>query len=68
MWNEIKINCSQGLTNIIKLAEIINTLPLHSAECERGFSALANIKTTERANLKTDTLNSDLINTNRATE
>ena len=42
--------------NIFMLMEIILVLPLSTASCERGFSAMKQVKSDWRGNLNTDTL------------
>ncbi|KAH3846676.1 hypothetical protein DPMN_088978 [Dreissena polymorpha] len=43
--------------NILMLVEIILVVPTSSAICERGFSAMARIKSDWRASLQPDMLN-----------
>ena len=45
------------LPQIGKLAAIALTIPITTADCERGFSAVKRIKTSLRNRLKTETLN-----------
>ncbi|WAR09929.1 ZN862-like protein [Mya arenaria] len=47
---------SAGPDNIAHLIEVILTLPMSSAVCERGFSAVKRIKSDWRACLNTETL------------
>ena len=56
LWNDLKLYHGIGIENVIKIGEIINSIPVHSAECERGFSKSNNIKTNDRTNLKGLTL------------
>ena len=49
------------LTNVSRLYEYIQTVPLSSVECERSFSKMNLIKSALRNSLETDTLG-DLMN------
>lgn len=50
-------NQKETLKNILVLAEIILCIPVSSAICERGFSAMARIKSDWRSRLTPDMLN-----------
>ena len=41
---------------ILQLVKIILVMPIHTAECERGFSLMGNIKNAWRARLKSETV------------
>ena len=41
---------------ILQLVKIILVMPIHTAECERGFSLMGNIKNDLRARLKSETV------------
>ena len=56
LLKDLKTYYQHGIENIVKIAETRSCIPLHSAEYERGFSRLNNIKTEERINLKVITL------------
>ena len=43
--------------NILMLIETVLVLPISSAICERGFSAVKRIKSDWRSNLRTETMN-----------
>ena len=44
-----------------KIACALSVVPMHSADCERGFSALGRVKTKLRSRLTNKSLNSLLI-------
>ena len=48
---------SQRFKNILMLIETVLVLPISSAICERGFSAVKRIKSDWRSNLRTETMN-----------
>lgn len=50
----------ENFKNILTTIEFILSLPSHSADCERGFSVMKQVKTDWRSSLKSDTL-SDLM-------
>jgi hypothetical protein len=50
-------NHSENLHNILMLVEIILCIPVSSAVCERGFSAMARVKSDWRARLDISMLN-----------
>ena len=41
----------------MKVIKIVLLIPVHTSECERGFSLMARVKTDWRANLSTPRLN-----------
>ncbi|KAL7390330.1 hypothetical protein ABVT39_019076 [Epinephelus coioides] len=46
----------QSFPNLLMVVEIILVLPLSTAACERGFSAMKRVKTDWRSNLSVDML------------
>ena len=56
-FRQYKFNGVQGV-NLRKLFSVVSTLPVSTAECERGFSAMNRILTEERNRMTVSTLNS----------
>ena len=56
LWSIIHRYHRDNFPNLIKLAAIALTLPVHSADCERGFSVQNNIKTYDRNRLHAERL------------
>ena len=50
-WQEINRRYDLDLSNLLPLVDLVLTLPSTSADCERGFSAMKQIKTEHRASL-----------------
>ncbi len=57
LWMIIQSNHGETFPNLIRLAQIGLVVPLHTADCERGFSSQNNIHTTKRNRLEPVTLN-----------
>ncbi|XP_070545566.1 zinc finger protein 862-like [Ptychodera flava] len=57
LWSIIYTYHRDMFPNLIKIAAIALTLPVHSADCERGFSVQNNIKTYDRNRLGAERLN-----------
>ena len=57
LWSIIKKYHKDTFPNLIKLAALALTLPVHTADCERGFSVQNRLKTPERNRLSPDRLN-----------
>ncbi len=57
LWKIIKQNHGESFPNLCKLAKLSLTIPLQTADCERGFSCQNNIHTAGRNRLKHDKLN-----------
>jgi hypothetical protein len=57
-WEAInkKYNMKREYSNLLDLVDLLLTIPVHSAECERGFSRMKNIKTKLRNRLDSGTL------------
>ena len=55
-WARINIMWSTELPNLLKLVDLILSISSSTAECERGFSAMKRIKSSERSLLKLKTL------------
>ena len=56
-WQRIILEDQDNFRNIVKVIKIVLLIPVHTAECERGFSLMARVKTDWRANLSTPRLN-----------
>ena len=56
-WDEINLRYKMNHQNILKLMDLILTLPATSSEVERGFSQMKLIKTNIRSKLSTENLN-----------
>ncbi|XP_070546537.1 uncharacterized protein C17orf113-like [Ptychodera flava] len=57
LWSIIYTYHRDMFPKLIKIAAIALTLPVHSADCERGFSVQNNIKTYDRNRLGAERLN-----------
>ena len=55
-WAKINLMWSTELPNLLKLIDLILSISSSTAECERGFSAMKRIKSSERSLLKIKTL------------
>ncbi len=51
LWHNIAINHRDDFPNMMKLAALCLTLPIHTADCERGFSVQNQILTPSRNRL-----------------
>lgn len=60
LWTMIYKNHREVFPNLLKLAAIALTAPIHTAECERGFSKQNKIKTSLRNRIKPERVD-DLI-------
>ena len=56
-WVEINLRYTMNHQNILKVMDLILTLPATSSEVERGFSQMKFIKTIIRSKLSTENLN-----------
>ena len=54
LWQIIGFHHGDSFPNLIKLAQLALALPVHTADCERGFSAQNHIKTALRSRLKSE--------------
>ena len=52
------VKCKDLFPNLFHIATHLLVVPMHSADCERGFSAMARIKNKLRSRLTNQTLNS----------
>ena len=59
--NSLFVTAADRFKNILMLIETVLVLPISSAICERGFSAVKRIKSDWRSNLKTETMNNLLL-------
>ena len=59
-WSLVNKTLRRDVPNILYLIDLVLTIPASSAECERGFSHIKRIKSTERNNLDESSL-SDLL-------
>ena len=57
LWQRVILEESVRFTNILQVLKIVLLVPIHTSECERGFSLTARVKNDWRANLSTDALN-----------
>lgn len=56
LWFLINIHYSSEFKNLLKLAKIGLSAPVHTADCERGFSAQNMVKTAHRNRLSPETV------------
>ena len=56
-WDKINLRYKMNHQNILKVMDLILTLPATSSEVERGFSQMKLIKTNIRSKLSTENLN-----------
>lgn len=47
-WMRIRFDYDESYPSLLRLADILLTIPLSSVDCERGFSRLNLIKTKNR--------------------
>ena len=59
-WSEIFTCLGETCPNVLGIIKLILTLPIHSADCERGFSVMKKVKSDWRANLQEGGLNDNL--------
>ena len=59
-WSEIFTCLGQTCPNVLGIIRLILTLPVHSADCERGFSVMKKVKSDCRASLPVEGLNGNL--------
>ena len=59
-WCEIFTCLSETCPNLLGIIQLILALPVHSADCERGFSVMKKVKTDWRASLQEQGLNDNL--------
>jgi phosphotransferase system IIB component len=57
LWESILQTANEEFRNILGLVEIVLLFPIHTAECERGFSMMKRVKSDWRSRLKPSTLN-----------
>jgi hypothetical protein len=57
-WEKVhqKYNNAAEFANVMDLVDLLMTIPAHSADCERGFSRMKNIKTKLRNKLEPGSL------------
>ncbi|XP_053372900.1 uncharacterized protein LOC123560712 [Mercenaria mercenaria] len=55
-WEDVNSKLGQVCPNILQLVDLVLTIPTSSADAERGFSQLKNIKTDRRTRLQDVTL------------
>ncbi|XP_070579059.1 zinc finger protein 862-like [Ptychodera flava] len=60
IWQRVLRQNLAEFHSILLIVKIVLLIPIHTSECERGFSVMGRIKSDWRATLNTDTL-SDLI-------
>ncbi|XP_063964486.1 zinc finger protein 862-like [Lytechinus pictus] len=60
-WSSIIPTVKEELPNICAILDLVLTIPASSAEAERGFSRLKNLKTTMRTCLKDDRVTDQLL-------
>lgn len=60
LWPKLLSQCSTRFEVLLKIVKLVMLLPMNTAVCERGFSAMKRIKSDSRCRLKTETLNSFL--------
>ena len=60
LWQRMLTEHEQDYPNIVMLVELILILPMSTACCERGFSALKRVKNDWRSSLSSTSLNSIL--------
>jgi len=53
-WSTVWALYEELAPNFLKLIDLLLTLPAHSADCERGFSRLKQVKTVYRSRLRDD--------------
>ena len=58
-WMDVipALEAQQLCPNVLSVIKLLLTLPVHSAECERGFSVMKKVKSDWRATLDEDALN-----------
>ena len=56
-WAELNRKYVKELPNIFKLVDLVLSLPASTAECERGFNSMKQIKSDWRSALGRDALN-----------
>ena len=57
MTKTLKEDCvEERFKLILQLVKLILVIPIHTAECERGFSLMGNIKNDWRARLQSETV------------
>ena len=59
-WSEIFTCLGESCPNVLGIIRLILTLPVHSADCERGFSVMKKVKSDWRASLQEGGLNDNL--------
>lgn len=59
-WFHVNRSHQDSCPDLLALVDLVLSLPASTAECERGFSTMKQVKTDCRSNLKSDTL-SDLL-------
>jgi hypothetical protein len=57
LWNLINKHHKEDCPNLLKLASLALTAPIHTSDCERGFSAQNQTKTPSRNRLLPETVN-----------
>ena len=60
LWQRMLTEHEQDYPNVIMLVELILILPMSTACCERGFSAMKRVKNDWRSSLSSTSLNSIL--------
>ncbi|XP_006813468.1 zinc finger protein 862-like [Saccoglossus kowalevskii] len=56
-WQRLLRHMPEEFVNILTLVKIVLLIPIHTSECERGFSIMGKIKTDWRSSLTTEKLN-----------
>lgn len=59
-WCDINSSLQSSCPDILALVDLVLSLPASTAECERGFNVMKQVKTDWRSNLRSETL-SDLL-------
>lgn len=59
-WFSVNGSHQHSCPDLLALVDLVLSLPTSTAECERGFNSMKQVKTDWRSNLRSDTL-SDLL-------